>query len=179
MKPINAFSNDEEKFYQNEEIKLLLSAMNIVPGKYDSKKLRYGRIGICSDSDADGYAIGLLIMCALYKVAPQFIEESRLCWLRSPLYIVKKKGKEEYYFSDEDFEKVRKNIIGEVQRNKGLGALSAEQARRSMFTPEFQHIDTLVPDEETYELLTSLMGKDSEPKHDFIFENIDFSMIRE
>ena len=48
-----------------------------------------------------------------------------------------------------------------------------------MFTPEFQHIDTLVPDEETYELLTSLMGKDSEPKHDFIFENIDFSMIRE
>lgn len=178
-KPINAFSNDEEKFYQNEEIKLLLSAMNIVPGKYDSKKLRYGRIGICSDSDADGYAIGLLIMCALYKVAPQFIEEGRLCWLRSPLYIVKKKGKEEYYFSDEDFEKVRKNIIGEVQRNKGLGALSAEQARRSMFTPEFQHIDTLIPDEETYGLLTSLMGKDSEPKHDFIFENIDFSMIRE
>lgn len=178
-KPINAFSNDEEKFYQNEEIKLLLSAMNIVPGKYDSKKLRYGRIGICSDSDADGYAIGLLIMCALYKVAPQFIEEGRLCWLRSPLYIVKNKGKEEYYFSDGDFEKVRKNITGEVQRNKGLGALSAEQARRSMFTPEFQHIDTLVPDEETYELLTSLMGKDSEPKHDFIFENIDFSMIRE
>lgn len=178
-KPINAFSNDEEKFYQNEEIKLLLSAMNIVPGKYDSKKLRYGQIGICSDSDADGYAIGLLIMCALYKVAPQFIEEGRLCWLRSPLYIVKKKGKEEYYFSDEDFEKVRKNIIGEVQRNKGLGALSAEQARRSMFTPEFQHIDTLIPDEETYGLLTSLMGKDSEPKHDFIFKNIDFSMIRE
>ena len=43
-KPINAFSNDDEKFYQNEEIKLLLSAMNIVPGKYDSKKLRYGKI---------------------------------------------------------------------------------------------------------------------------------------
>ena len=48
-KPINTFANDDEKIYQNEEIKLLLSAMNIVPGKYDSKKLRYGRIGICSD----------------------------------------------------------------------------------------------------------------------------------
>lgn len=53
MKPINAFSNDDEKFYQNEEIKILLSAMNIIPGHYDSKKLRYGRIAICSDADSD------------------------------------------------------------------------------------------------------------------------------
>lgn len=52
-KPINAFSNDDEKFYQNEEIKILLSAMNIIPGRYDSKKLRYGRIAICSDADSD------------------------------------------------------------------------------------------------------------------------------
>ena len=28
--------------------------MNIVPGKYDSKKLRYGKIGILTDADADG-----------------------------------------------------------------------------------------------------------------------------
>ena len=38
-KPLNLFTASEEKIYQNEEIKLLLSAMNIVPGKYDSKKL--------------------------------------------------------------------------------------------------------------------------------------------
>lgn len=88
-KLINSFSNDDEKFYQNEEVKLLLSAMNIVPGKYDSKKLRYGRVGILTDEDSDGKAIALLIMCAIYKVAPQLIEEGRLCWMRSPLYIVK------------------------------------------------------------------------------------------
>lgn len=50
-KILNCLSNDEEKIYQNEEIKLLLSAMNITPGKYDSKKLRYGRIGIAVDAD--------------------------------------------------------------------------------------------------------------------------------
>lgn len=178
-KCINAFSNSDEKFFQNEEIKLLLSAMNIVPGKYDSKKLRYGKIGITVDSDSDGYAIGLLIMCALYKVAPQFVEEGRLCWLRSPLYIVKNKGQEQYYFTDEEFNKVRDTVKGEVQRNKGLGSLSSEQARLSMFTDEYQHLDTLLPDEDTLPLLMSLMGEDSEPKHDFIFENIDFSEIRE
>lgn len=178
-KMINAFSNEEEKFYQNEEVKLLLSAMNIVPGKYDGKKLRYGRIGILTDADADGYAIGLLIMCALYKVAPKFIEEGRLCWVRSPLYIVKNKGKEEYYFTDEEFNKAKGKIKGEVQRNKGLGALSAEQARVSMFTDEHQRIDVLSEDEESFELLSQLMGKDSAPKHEFIWENIDFSEIKE
>lgn len=178
-KLVNSFANDEEKFYQNEEIKLLLSAMNITPGKYDNKKLRYGKIGILTDADSDGFAIGLLIMCALYKVAPQFIEEGRLCWMRSPLYIVKNKGKETYYYTDEEFDKVRNSIKGEVQRNKGLGSLSADQAHRAMFTPEYQRIETLVADENSLPLLMSLMGKESEPKHDFLFKNLDFSIIRE
>lgn len=52
-KIINPLSNNEEDVFENEEIKLLLSAMNIVPGKYDNRKLRYGRIGICVDADSD------------------------------------------------------------------------------------------------------------------------------
>lgn len=50
-KIINALANPEEKTFQNEEIKLLLSAMNIVPGKYNASKLRYGKIAICTDAD--------------------------------------------------------------------------------------------------------------------------------
>lgn len=120
-KLINAFSNDEEKFYQNEEIKLLLSAMNIIPGKYDSKKLRYGKIGILTDEDSDGKAIALLIMCALYRVAPQLIEEGRLCWMRSPLYIVKNGNKENYYYDDTELTQAKEKglIHGKIQRNKG------------------------------------------------------------
>ena len=37
---------------------------------------------------SDGYHIGLLIMAAMAHIAPEFIKEGRLCWLRSPLYIV-------------------------------------------------------------------------------------------
>ena len=50
-KIINCLSNSEEKIFQNEEIKLLLSAMNIIPGKYNASKLRYGRLAICTDAD--------------------------------------------------------------------------------------------------------------------------------
>ena len=50
-KMINCLSNSDDKIFQNEEIKLFLSAMNIVPGKYNSKKLRYGKVAICTDAD--------------------------------------------------------------------------------------------------------------------------------
>ena len=48
-----------------------------------------------------------------------------------------------------------------------------------MFTQEFQRMDKLVPDENTLNLLMSLMGEDSEPKRNFIFKNIDFNDIKE
>jgi len=179
MKIINAMSNNEEDIYQNEEIKLLLSALNITPGKYDAKKLRYGKLGICVDADADGGHIALLIMAAMTYLAPDFIKEGRLCWLRSPLYIVNNRGNETYYFSDEEYNKVRGKIKGEVTRNKGLGELSAESARKSMFDPEYQRLDILEYDPHAIELLTQLMGSDVTPRKDFIFKNVDFSTISE
>lgn len=127
---------------------------------------------------SDGFSIGLLIMCALCKLAPQFINEGRLYWMRSPLYIVKTKEKEYYYYSDNEFNN-RKNIKGVVQRCKGLGSLSPEQAHTSMFTEEFQRFERLIPDEDSFYWLINLMGNDSKKKHDFIFSNIDFSEIRE
>ena len=178
-KIINCLSNPEEKIFNNEEIKLLLSAMNIVPGKYDSKKLRYGRIGICVDADSDGSHIALLLMAALQYLAPEFIEEGRLCWLRSPLYIVTNKGKETYYFTDEEFNKVRGKIKGEVVRNKGLGELQAESAKMSMFSPEYQRMDVLDYDSKAVDLLYELMGEDVGPRKEFVMNKIDFSTIRE
>lgn len=66
-----------------------------------------------------GYHIGLLIMAALQYLAPEFIKEGRLCWLRSPLYIVKNGKNNSYYYTDSEFDKVRKTINGTVTRAKG------------------------------------------------------------
>lgn len=180
-KILNCLSHDEEKIFQSDVIKLILSAMNITPGKYDAKKLRYGKLAVCSDADSDGYHIGLLVMACLLKLAPQFIEEGRLCWLRSPLFIVENGKKRSYYFDDNEFNaaKAQGKVRGEVHRAKGLGALAPEEAHESMFTPEYQRLDQLIPDERSFELLYQLMGEEVEPRTKFIFENIDFSTIRE
>ena len=178
-KMINCLSNEEEKIFQNEEIKLLLSAMNIVPGKYNPNKLRYGKLAICTDADSDGYHIGLLIMAALAYLAPDFIKEGRLCWLRSPLYIITNGKKRSYYFTDEEYNKVRGTIKGNVTRAKGLGELDVAIAKESMFTPECQRMDVLEYDEEAISLLYDLMGVDVEPRRKFIMNKVDFSLVRE
>ena len=178
-KIINCLSNPEEKIFENEEIKLLLSAMNIVPGKYSAQKLRYGKLAICSDSDSDGRHIGLLVMAALAYLAPGFIKEGRLCWLRSPLYIVENGKQIDYYFTDKEFNAVRAKVKGEVTRAKGLGELQPEIAHQSMFTPEYQRMDIMEYSDDAMSLLYDLMGSEVEPRKDFIFNNIDFSEITE
>ena len=180
-KIINCLSNSEEKIFNNEEIKLLLSAMNIVPGKYNASKLRYGKLGICTDADSDGYHIGLLIMAALTYLAPEFIKEGRLCWLRAPLYIANNKGKETYYFTDSELEeaKKKKQVKGDLTRNKGLGEMSPETAQASMFNSECQRLEVMEYTPNAIDLLYELMGEEVEPRRKFIMNNIDFSTIRE
>lgn len=116
-------------------------------------------------------------MAAIYKLAPQFLMEHRLCWLRSPLYIEKVGKKENYYFTDEEIKDIK--ITGELQRNKGLGSLSAQQAKDSMFDLKNQRMDVLIPDEESLTLLSQLMGEDNSYRKAFIFDTVDFSEIHE
>lgn len=83
-----------------------------------------------------------------------------------------------YYFTDEEFNNVRGKIKGEVSRAKGLGALSQKQAEESMFG-EFQRMDKLDVDDEATYFLESLMGVDVEPRRKYVFNEIDFSEVRE
>lgn len=179
-KLINAFTNSDSKLLKNEEIQLLLQALGIESGEYDSSNLRYGRIAICTDSDSDGYNIGLLIATALQHFCPQFIQEGRLCWLRSPLYILKNKKENTYFFTDAELNIARAKgpLKGELQRNKGLGSLSAQQARDSMFGSN-QHIDVLNSSDSAIALLEELMGTNVTARKKYIFDNIDFAEVRE
>jgi DNA gyrase/topoisomerase IV subunit B len=95
------------------------------------------------------------------------------------LYIVTNGKTESYYFTDEEFNAAKSKIKGEVQRNKGLGSLEPDQARKSMFTPEYQRLDVLEYTEDAMDLLYALMGEDVEPRREFIMNNVDFTEIRE
>lgn len=172
-KAINALANPIDKVLENDEVKLLLQALGITYGqKYNAKKLRYGKIAICSDADFDGSHIGLLVMAIFQKLCPEIIQEGRLYWLKAPICKLDNKGKSWYYYTEEEIEN-RKEKIGELTFYKGLGQMQKKDLQESLFSPANQHLEQLSPTEEGIETLLSLMGEDVEPRKDYV-QNIDF-----
>lgn len=174
-KSINPLINDLEKVLENEEVRLILSALGLDLGPYKSKNLRYGKLAIAADQDEDGNHVFLLVLTLLNELIPNFVKEGRVYRLESPLYVVSANRTEKYYYTEEDFQK-RKNNNGVVSHIKGLGELSSDQMKNSMFTKD-QKITQVKWDEKTENLLRQLMGKDVDYRKKFIFDNVDFSKV--
>ena len=177
-KMINGLKVDDDKeYYDNKEIELLLYALGINPSHYDPSKLRYGKIAICVDADDDGYHIALLILANLQRICPQFLKENRIYWLRSPLFIEQDKtGKPlKCWYTDEEFDKARSTVKGNVKRVKGLGQLNERDLKATMFSPTEQKMDQIMYSEEGIHQLCQLMGPDIKPRKEFVFSRIDFS----
>lgn len=171
-KAINALANPIDKVLENEEVKLLLQALGITYGqKYNSKKLRYGKIAICSDADFDGSHIGLLVMAIIQKLCPEFIQEGRLYWLKAPVCKLESKGKTYYYYNEEEVENRKES--GEMTFFKGIGQMQKKDLQESLFSPANQHLEQLTPTEDGIETLLALMGEDVEPRKDYV-QGIDF-----
>lgn len=172
--------DDEEKYYDNKEIELLIYALGIDLNHYDPKKLRYGKIAICVDADDDGYHIALLILANLYRLCPQFLKENRLYWLRCPLHIAYDKNKNplSWYYTDKELAqaKAKGPIRGDLDRIKGLGQLEATDIAATMFsTTGGQKLDQIKYSEEGIKQLCALMGADVAPRKEFVMSRIDFS----
>ena len=104
-------------------------------------------------------------MALVHRLCPQFLEEGRLHWLKAPLFKVTKGKQSVYYFSDEE---LARGIKGEQIRYKGLGQMSEEDTRESMFNLSFQKMEKIEWSEEGIETLVDLMGDDVEPRKEFV-----------
>jgi DNA gyrase/topoisomerase IV subunit B len=172
--------DDDEKYYSNKEIELLIYALGIDINHYNPKKLRYGKIAICVDADDDGYHIALLILANLYRLCPQFLKENRVYWLRCPLHIAydKKMQPISWYYTDAELAaaKAKGKIKGDLDRIKGLGQLEKADLKATMFsTTGGQKLEKIVYSDEAIERLCKLMGNDIEPRREFVMSKIDFS----
>ena len=171
---------NDEKYYANKEIELLIYALGIDVNNYNPKKLRYGKIAICVDADDDGYHIALLILANLYRLCPQFLKENRVYWLRCPLHIAYDKNMQplSWYYTDAELAaaKAKGKIKGNLDRIKGLGQLEEADLKATMFsTTGGQKMEQIVYSEEAIKQLCLLMGEDVEPRKEFVMSRIDFS----
>ena len=128
----------------------------------------------------DGFSIMCLVATLFWVLMPKFIEEGRLCWLRAPLYKIEKGNNKLFAYNDEELAKIRKGRENwEITRAKGLGELSADDMEKSMLHPTERRLEVLtIKDvEAAAESIMMLMGPEVEGRRDFLFENVDFSIL--
>ena len=177
----NLLKHPLDECLENQEVSDIIMALGCgIQNRYNSKKLNYGKVAIAVDADADGYNIMCLIATMFYVLMPDFIKEGRLCWLRAPLYKLENGNQKLFAYNDEELAKIRKgHEKWTMTRAKGLGELGADDMERSMLHPTERRVEVLtVKDiQAAGEMLNMLMGNDVDPRREFLFENVDFSVL--
>lgn len=113
---------------------------------FNINNLRYGKIILTVDRDSDGASIACLLATTFYKLMPELLKQGKIYLAKTPLYeITTKDDRLIYAFSDKEKDViVKENKIAKIQRNKGLGEMSAEVMAETTMNPETRVIEKIV-----------------------------------
>ena len=149
---------------------------------FDISKLRYGKIIIMTDADVDGAHIATLLLTFFYRFMPELIRQGHVYLAQPPLFKLEKNRKVWYAYSDEELDKILKEVgrdtNNKIQRYKGLGEMDPEQLWETTMDPEQRILLRVAIDEENESEIdltfNTLMGDKVEPRREFIEANAKF-----
>ena len=136
-KVINCQKNTLDKLQKNAEIVTMIEAFGLKTNPktmkltYDKDSLRYGKIIIAADGDADGSHIRNLFYTFIWNFCPELILDGYVYALQAPLYKITM-GKDTYIYLKDDlalteFQEKNKGKKYQVNRFKGLGEMSEDE----------------------------------------------------
>ena len=168
-----------DRIYANEEIKGMITAFGTgIHEDFDLSKLRYHKIIIMTDADVDGAHISTLMLTFIYNFMPELIRKGHVYLAQPPLFTIQKNKKHYYAYSDEEYQRILKEIGSDgadVSRFKGLGEMNTEELQETTLDPESRTLLRVnMSDEDKAELditFTTLMGDQVEPRREFIEQN--------
>jgi len=181
-KVINAISSPQAKVKENKELADLVSALGCGFGdNVNPAKLRYGKVIILTDADADGMHIAALLMAFFFKFMRPLIESGNLYLGLPPLYRLRygSGSTEELFwvFSDEEKEKVlaKKGSRAKlhITRFKGLGEMNPKTLWETTLDPKTRKLLRIQVDDESESQATfeAILGKDAQSRYQMIQEN--------
>lgn len=149
-------------------------------GEFCEEALRYGKIMIATDMDADGYQIQCLLLTLFYKLTPTLIKNGRVYIVNTPLYEVRLNDDTTiYWYSETEKQNYIKcngeSEIKHMARCKGLGELDAEVMAETGVNPDTRNITQVTVDnfEEMIKTFEIWMGESVEGRKKLITENLN------
>lgn len=180
-KILNVETATMAKTLANSEIQNLVSACGTgLLNKFDYSKLRYGKIIIMTDADVDGAHICTLLLTFFYRCMPEIVHKGHLFIAQPPLYRIDVGKKLYYAVTEEDKDRIVKDLNGtqhDIGRFKGLGEMPASDLRETTMNKKSRSLIkvTLRDAEEASETVSQLMGKNAESRYNFIKEKAEFA----
>jgi DNA gyrase subunit B len=180
-KVLNAEQASGQKLLANKELQDIVSALGCGMGEsVDVGKLRYGKIFLLMDADADGHHIATLLLTFFFRHMRALIEQGHVYLAQPPLYRIDI-GKQTFWALD-DLHKERLlkdhakgNAKPNITRFKGLGEMNPDTLKMTTLDPKTrQALRVTVKDGEqllTDQVISDLMGKDVAARFKLITEN--------
>lgn len=111
-----------DKMLANNEIKNLVIALGTnIDDQFDLEKLRYHRIIIMTDADVDGAHIRTLLLTLFFRHFNPLVTSGHLYIAQPPLYQLKKGTAVSYAYSDEEKDKLIKEMGGDLEQAIEVG----------------------------------------------------------
>ncbi|MCQ2797778.1 MAG: DNA gyrase subunit B [Bacilli bacterium] len=186
-KPLNTENVSIQKISENLEFSTLINTIGAGVGQdFNIEDSKYGKIIIMTDADDDGSHIQALLLTFFYNFMKPLIDAGMVYIAQPPLYRVYKKSdpsKHVYCWNDDELAKAKDKIGAGygINRYKGLGEMNADQlAETTMNKKTRQLLQVVINNPIIVEKkISTLMGADSEPRWQWIQENVSFDTIED
>ena len=176
-KVLNTETADLKKIIENKELSDVVQALGCGIGKqFSLDNLRYSKVILLMDADADGHHISTLLLTFFYRHLPQLIQSGHVYLAQPPLYRIEINKKVHWALDDDQRDvilaKAPKEAKIDIQRFKGLGEMMPQILRDTTLDPKRRTLLKLAIDDElqTDQAISDLMGRDAQARFRFIME---------
>ena len=182
-KVLNVESAALTKVLDNKELSDLVTALGCGIGKnFDLGRLRYDRVIILADADADGNHIATLLLTFLYRFLPKLITNGKVYLAQPPLYRIDA-GKQTWWALDDaqrdtvlaDIRRGNGRVRAEVTRFKGLGEMMPKVLWNTTLNPDTRRLlrVSIADHIRTDNVIADLMGRDAAARFRFIMDRAE------
>lgn len=177
----NVYDLSLSEALKNKEVSTIIATIGAGVGtEFDLDKMNYNKIIIAADADSDGYHISTLLIGLFARFFPEIITSGRLYKVEAPLYKIVRyvDGKQQIkmIYNETEMKKVNLTKDDDVDRYKGLGEMSIEEAHTALANPQTRRLIQLKTEDikEIEKALSILIGDSIEERRDWA-KQLDFA----